>query len=369
MGDNKGTVSTSQMVSILILTAISTGILTLPRNLAEVVPYDHWVILLAAGTFIMIMIIVYAWIIRLKPGKQYFEILCDSLSKPIAYITALAYIVYFIGLIGLLTRLFGEVIKAYLLVRTPIEVINISILASCIYLSRKGVEVLGRMAMFLLPITIVITAFLAILSFINTNLRNLLPVFQITFTEVLQGIPVTLLSFLGLEVLLFFGADLEKPKESIWATISVAVVVLFYLLVIILTFAQFGTIQMRSLIWPTLDLFDTVEIPGLFIENLQVIVMSTWVVTVFTTIAPLYMAGVITAKSIMNFRDRASLSAPFLPFIYFASLIPKNLAHLYSITDKFTLYFASVMVFAVPLIVLISLLIRTKLGKEAKTNA
>ncbi len=368
MGDNKGAVPTSQMISILTLTAVSTGILTLPRNLAEVVPYDHWIILLAAGTFIMIMIVVYAWIIRLKPGKQYFEILCDSLSKPIAYITALAYIIYFTGLIGLLTRLFGEVIKAYLLVRTPIEVINISILASCIYLSRKGVEVLGRMATFLLPITILITALLAILSFINTNFRNLLPVFQITFTEVLQGIPVTILSFLGLEVFLFFGASLEKPKESIWATISVAAVVFFYLLVIISTFAQFGTIQMRSLIWPTLDLFDTVELPGLFIENLQVIVMSTWVVTVFTTIAPLYLAGVITAKSIMNFRDQASLSAPFLPFIYFASLIPKNLAHLYRITNKFTLYFASIMVFAIPLIVLISLLIRTKLGKEAKIN-
>ena len=369
MENNKDIVSMNQMIPVLTLAAISTGILTLPRELADVVPYDHWIILLVAGMVVAAVVAIYAWIIRLKPGRQYFEILCDSLSKPVAYIIFLVYIVYFVILIALLTRLFGEIIKVYLLVRTPIEIINISILASCIYLSRKGVEVLGRMATFLLPITVVITIILAFLSLPKTNFRNLLPVFQITFPEILKGIPVTVLSFLGLEVALFFGVNLEKPRESIKMTIAVAIIVLFYLLVIISTFAQFGPIQMKSIVWPTLDLFDTVEIPGLFIENVQVLVMSTWVIAVFTTIAPLYLAGVIAAKSITGFRDQASLAAPFLPFIYFVSLVPKNLAHLYKIVDGFTRYFAGIMVAGIPLIVLISLLIQARLNKGAKENA
>lgn len=369
MKNNEDTITTGQMIFTLTLTMVSTGILTLPRNLADVVPYDHWIVLLAAGLVVMGATIIYSWIIRLKPGQRYFEILCDSLSRPVAYIVSLAYIVYFVGLIGLLTRLFGEVIKVYLLVRTPIEVINVSILAGCIYLSRKGVEVLGRLSTFLFPVAIIITAFLALLSLLRTNFRNLLPVFQITPIEVLGGMPVSILSFLGIEVILFFGANLKKPKESVKAIIAVAIVVLFYLLVVISAFAQFGPIQMKSLVWPTLDLFDIVELPGLFIENVQVIVMSTWVVAVFTTIAPLYLAGVVTIQSMTGFKDQAGLAAPFLPFIYFISLVPKNLAHLYKIVDKFSQCFASIMIFGVPLIVLISLLIQKKMGKGARVNA
>jgi len=326
-------------------------------------------ILLVTGLVITAVIAIHAWIVKLRPGVEYFEILGESLSRPIAYIVALAYIVYFIGLNGLIVRIFGETIKVYLLTKTPIEVINVSLLISCIYLSRKGVEVLGRLAAFLFPIVITVSIFLFLLSFINTNFRNLLPVFQITPVQVLRGIPVTILSFLGIEVLLFFGANLEKPRESMKSTIAVAAVALFYLLVIVATFAQFGPVQIKKLVWPTLDVFDTVQIPGLFIENVQVVVMSAWVIAVFTTIAPLYLAGVITAKSVTGFKDQASLAPPFLPFIYFASLIPKNLAHVYEVTDKFTFYFASIMVGAIPLIVLISLLIQARSGKGAKGNA
>ncbi|HZX21867.1 MAG TPA: endospore germination permease [Clostridia bacterium] len=369
MKDNSDIISINQMIFILALTMISTGILRLPRSLADIVPYDHWIILLAAGLVVTAVIAIYAWIIKLRPGIQYFEILSESLSKPIAYIVALAYIVYFIGLNGLVVRIFGETIKVYLLTRTPIEVINVSLLISCIYLSRKGIEVLGKLSTFLFPIVLTVSVFLFLLSFINTNFRNLLPVFQITPIQVLRGIPVTILSFLGIEVVLFFGANLEKPRESIKATVAVAAVVLFYLLVIVSTFAQFGPMQIKKLVWPTLDLFDTVQIPGLFIENVQVVVMSAWVVAVFTTIAPLYLAGVIITKSVTGFRDQASLAPPFLPLVYFASLIPKNLAHLYEVTDKFTFYFASVMVGAIPLIVLISLLIQARLSKGAKEGA
>ena len=106
MKDGSDIISIDQMILILILIMVSMGILTLPRSLAEIVPYDHWIIVLAAGLVAIVIIAIHAWIIKLKPRKQYFEILCDSLSKPIAYIVALAYIIYFVGIIGRL-RLFG----------------------------------------------------------------------------------------------------------------------------------------------------------------------------------------------------------------------------------------------------------------------
>jgi hypothetical protein len=49
MKDNSDIISTNQMIFILALAMISTGILRLPRSLADVVPYDHWIILLVTG--------------------------------------------------------------------------------------------------------------------------------------------------------------------------------------------------------------------------------------------------------------------------------------------------------------------------------
>ncbi|MBU5676094.1 spore germination protein [Alkaliphilus sp. MSJ-5] len=368
MQDNNDIIPIGQMIFILMIAMVGTGILTLPRDLAEVVPYDHWIILLAGGLVAIVTVLIHGAIIRLKPRKQYFEILCDALTKPIAYIVGFIYVIYLIGFIGLLARIFSEVIKVYLLTNTPIEVINISVLAAAIYLARKGIEVLGRMMEFLFPILITITVFIFALSFTRSDFANLLPVFEITPTEILKGAPTIILSFIGLEMILFFGAHLDEPKKATKAYIAVVAILLFYMLVITATLAQFGPIQVKALLWPTLDLFDTIELPGLFIENIQVLVMSLWVLAIFSTMAPMFLAATVMTKSLTSSKDHAYLAAPFLPLIYFVSIIPENISMTYEMMDIYTKYVASTMIFVIPLIVLISLVIQKRLRREEKAN-
>jgi len=369
MQDNNDIIPIGQMVFILMLTMVGTGVLTLPRNLVEVVPYDYWIILITGSLIPIVSVLVCGAIIRLRPRKTYFEILSDALSKPIAYIVGFAYIIYLLVFISLVTRIFGEIIKAFLLLNTPIEVINVTMLIASVYLVRQGIEVLGRMLEFLFPLIALLTVFIIALSFINTDLTNLLPVFQIKFTDILEGIPVTALSFVGFEMLLFFGVYLKEPKSATKAYIAVVSVLLFYILVSTATIAQFGPIQLKYLIWPTLDLFDTIELPGLFVENVQVIVMALWILTAFTSIAPMHLASTDMLKSLTNSKDQAYLASIFLPIAYFISIIPENVAEAYEHIGAFAKYGASIMAFAVPVIVLISLILQKKLRREAKSNA
>lgn len=368
MQDNNDIIPIGQMIFILMIAMVGAGILTLPRSLAEIVPYDHWLVLFVGGLVAIVTALIHGTIIKLKPRKQYFEILCDALTKPIAYIVGFIYVIYLIGFIGLLTRIFSEVIKVYLLVNTPIEVINISLLAIAIYSARKGIEVLGRMMEFLFPFVVTITVFIFALSFTKSDLANLLPVFEITPAEILKGAPTTILSFIGFEMILFFGVHLDQPKKATKAYIAVVAILLFYMLIITATFAQFGPIQVKYLVWPTLDLFDTIELPGFFIENIQVIVMSLWVLTVFSTIAPMFLAATVMTKSLTGSKDHAYLAAPFLPLVYFVSIIPENISKTYEIMDIYTKYVSSTMIFIVPSIVLISLVIQKKLRKEEKAS-
>lgn len=369
MKDNNDIISLGQMIFILMLTMVGTGILGLPRSLAEAVPYDHWAILVFGGFVCIIAVLSHGAIIRLRPQKQYFQILSDALSKPIAYIVGFAYVLYFVIFIGFVTRIFGEVIKVFLLIHTPIEVINVSILASSIYLVRKGVEVLGRMLEFLFPVLILFGIFAFSLSFTGADAGNLLPIFQIKFMDILKGAPITILSFVGFEMLLFFGAHLEEPKKATKSYIAVVAVLLFYLLIILAIFAQFGPMQVKYLLWSTLDLFDTIELPGMFVENIQVIIMSIWVLLVFTTITPMHLAATTMLKSLTNSKDQAYLAALFLPFIYFVSIIPDSVSETYHMIDLYTRYVSSTLVFIIPLIVLISLFIQEKMRKGVRSNA
>jgi len=369
MQDNNDIIPIGQMIFILMLTMVGTGVLTLPRSLVEVVPYDYWIILLAGGLVAIVTILICGAIIRLKPRKTYFEILSDSLSKPIAYIVGFAYIIYLTVYIALITRIFGEIIKAFLLINTPIEIINVSFLLASVYLVRQGIEVLGRMFEVLFPIITVLILFIIGLSFTNSDLSNLLPSFEITFADIIKGVPITTLSFIGFEMLLFFGVHLDKPKKATKAYIAVVAVMLFYILVATATIAQFGPIQLTHLIWPTLDLFDTIELPGLFIENVQVIVMGLWIVTAFTSIAPMHLASTDMLKSITGSKDQAYLASIFLPIAYFISIIPENVGQAYEYIDIFSKYGATIMAFIIPLIVLISLFLQKKLKREAKSNA
>ena len=369
MEDNNDLIPIGQMIFILMLTIVGAGILTLPRDLAVMVESDHWIILLVGGFIALVAVLVHGAIIRLKPRKHYFDILCDALTKPIAYLVGFAYVIYLIIAVGSIVRIFGDGIKMYLLANTPIEVINISMLVTCVYLARKGIEVLGRMLQFLVPILIVLSTFIICLTLTKSDFTNLLPVFQITFQDILKGIPTTVLSFAGFEVLLFFGVFLDKPKKATWGSIAIIVVLIYYISILIATLAQFGPIQMKYLLWPTLDLFDTIELPGLFIENVQVILMSLWVLFTFSSMAPTYLASVVMVKSLTGSRDQAYLAAPLLPFIYFASIIPENIAEAYKIIGIYSKYFASTMTFGIPIIVLVSLVIQKKLGKETGANA
>lgn len=369
MQNNNDTISINQMIFILMLTMVGTGILTLPRSLAEAAPYDQWIILLAGGLLALSIALIHGLIIKLSPNKQYFQILCDALTKPVAYVIGFVYIIYLIGMIALITRTFGEVIKAFLLTRTPLEVINVSILAVSVYLARRGVEVLARMMEFIFPILILFSIFIFGLSFLGSDFSNLLPVFEIEFNDIIKGLPVTLTSFIGFEMILFFGGYLDKPQNATKSYRAIIAVLFFYLLTVIATFAQFGPIQMKYLVWPMIDLFYTIRLPGLFIENVQVIVMSLWILAIFSTIAPMHLAAVTMAESITKSKDQAYLAAPFLPIIYFISIIPENISENHKLLGMYANYFSSIMILVIPLIILISLVIQKKLRKEAKPNA
>ena len=365
MYQNNEKISTSQMVSILILIIVGTGILTLPRSLAETVGTDGWIVIFLGGVITTALVYLMSLIIKKMPGKNYMEILTETITKPVAYIVVGIFILYTLILNSFLLRIFGEVIKMFLLLRTPIEVIMFAMLLTCIYLVRRGIETLGRLAELLLPVIILINLPLFLLTIQGTDFSNLLPLFQTPLLDLIKAIPIPFFSFLGFEIMLVFGVFYNKPSMAPKSGIyTMVIVTFFYLFLNTMVLARFGIYQTKHLIWPTLSLFKTIEFPGLFIENVESVVMVMWVSIVFMSIAPFYLSNTLLIAHITDSKDHNMFALPLLPLMYFISLYPDSMAATYHYLDIFTKYASTFIAIIVPVLVLIVLAIKKRRKEE-----
>ena len=363
MYHNNDNISSSQLRNIIILTIVGSGVLTLPRELVEEVGTDGWLLLILGALASMVITFLHGYIVRAFPKKSYFEILSITLTKPVAYLVFIVFFVYLIGISGFIVRIFGEVVKMFLLPRTPIEVIIITILGVVAYSTRKGVEPLGRIAEILLPIVIVLALVLFTLTFANADLGRLLPAMRTPPMDFIRSIPSVFFTFAGYELLLIFAFFLNKREDSVKiGSQAILVVLVFYMVLNFSVLSNFGAYQIQHLVWPTISVFKAIEFPGAFIENVEVLVMAIWVFAIFTTLVPLYLGGTITLSNMFKVREHNYFVLPLLPIVYFMSLFSDNLPQVYEQLGLFSRYTVYTVSLVTPILVLLSMKIR-RLGK------
>ncbi|AOY75178.1 GerAB/ArcD/ProY family transporter [Clostridium formicaceticum] len=366
---NNDRISIHQMTNILILILIGIGILTLPRDLVEMVGTDGWLILLIGGIITMGIAFLHGYIVKSFPGKSYFEIIALTLTTPVAYVLTTFFIVYLIGSIGFLLRIFVEVVKMMLLPRTPLEAIILAILIPIAYLVRKGIEPMARLTNILFPTSVVFVIILFSLTLGEADPSNLRPVFQHTPRELLGALDIVLFSFLGYEMLLIFGEFLKEPQRATRiGPIAVFAVLIFYLLLNLATLSNFGENQIQRLIWPTLSVFKTIQLPGAFVENVEVIVMAVWVFTIFMTLAPFHLGVTMLISDMAITKEHNYFALPVLPFVYAVTMYSPSISDVYRDLDVFTDYTAYITILGMPIAILIGMFLRKLLKKNDKEN-
>lgn len=353
MYPNNDKISIGQLVNILVLSLIGTGILTLPRDLAEMVGTDGWLVLLAGGIFVMGISYFHGYIIELFPGKALFEILTFTLKKPLAYLLSIFLCIHLLGNAAYVVRIYKTVIKTVLLPRTPGPVIIGMMLLTVIYLVRVGIEPMGRLSNMLFPVSVIMVTILFALTLGDADFSNLRPFLQTPAIRILKSSNVAVFSFLGFELLLIFGVNLNMPERAKKiGPIAIGLVLIFYLLLNMLVLANFGVTQITSLIWPTFNVFKNVEFPGAFIENIELLAMSIWIFTIFMTLAPIYLGAIILISDILDAREFNYLALPILPIVYFIAIYSEGIAEVQGKFTVFSKYTAYPTIIGIPFLIL-----------------
>lgn len=360
--NKKNNISLLHFEALIITSVIGVGILSLPTEVSNILGNDGWLLIITSGFFTMVLMSILMKLCQLYPGRVYYDFGKDIVGPRVFNIINILYLCYFLFLAAFVMRIFTEVIKLFLLNSTPVEVIILSMLFSTAYISRTNIETLGRMAVFVLPIILITTLVFVIITIPVIDFSNILPLFRFNFKDIGKVLIETgfiFFSYVGFEILFISMAYLENEKKVMkYGFKGIMVIIIIYLITFFITLAGFGVFELKREIWPSLSIIREVELPGFFIENIDGIILSAWIIVVFATLGPAIYSGSVILSKIFNTKRHNYFVLPMIPIILTLSLIPQNIGEVYFITQEVLKYLGTFLLIICPITLYIIALIK-----------
>ncbi|RXM73122.1 GerAB/ArcD/ProY family transporter [Clostridium tetani] len=332
---DKNIISSYGLFVTLVVTIIGVNVFSIPRDLATIVGVDGWVSIIIGGIITYVAAYLIYKCIQKSDYKDCYDIFQNSFGKVLGNIVALSIVAYGLIFISVALRAFTEEIKLYLLKDTPTEFIFVVMILSGVYLVRAELEHLIRFNEISFWIMFIPIVFVLLVSAYGVDFTNLLPVFKNKPLSYFKGSINVFYRFGGIGILFLIVPILKKkdktPKVMKKSLLFISV---FYIVIFILSIATFGEEQSKMLLWPTITMISSIDIPGSFIQKWEGIVMAIWIMFYYTSFINYYYLSSDVLKNILKLDDIKLSSAILVPFIYIIGLYPENVAQLGAQTQK-----------------------------------
>lgn len=364
MFSSNNKISIRQLQTLLILDIFGMGITFLPKKVAEFSEQDGWICVII-GT---ILACVCAWIIsslaEIFPKDNFVEYAGKIVSKPIAVIITIGFIAKIIFSLSIEVRIFSEIVKQTILFNTPSHIISICMILLGLYGASKGYETRGRISEILIFVIFIPLFIVFAIIAVGSDYTNLMPFFKTQKSDILSGGVFSLFAFSGIEFLLLAYPYLNNKKkikrESVKAVAFVGIIMVF---ITIISISKFGPFDIKNQMWPVLELMDTIDLPGAFLERQDAVVMSFWIMSVFIIVnAGLFFSSLL-AQNLIGFGKKSLYIWVLAIIVFFISTIPENLSQIIELSEKIFIFFGGTYIFIIPLLLLVIAKIR-KLGEK-----
>lgn len=359
-------ISLRQLQALLILDIFGTSIITLPRITTELAGQNGWMLLIGATILIFFYVLLLNKLSSVFPDYTFVELSQKLATKPIGILLCIGLGLKLLFTTGLQLRIFCEIIKQTMLIHTPIWVTGGAMLLTASFLAYKGYEARGRAAEILLVVMFLPLIFVFILACFHTDFSNLLPVYPIPIGTFLKGSFFTAFSFQGVEFLLLIYPFLRHPEKAGKASGQAIIVIgLLMLFTTLITVARFGPEEVKVKLWPVLQMMDTIDIPGSFIERQDIIIMRFWIISTFASVnAGIFLLSLLGNRLIKKQQLYSRFLFFIVPVLFILSLLPRNVAHAYRLLDWVNRYLGTIFFIIVPILLFLLYLLHAKGGEQ-----
>jgi len=350
MFSHNGKVSVRQVEMMLILQMFNTSVLLLPRIAANRVGRVGYILPIIALVFGVSYVYAIISLIDRFRGDTLVELAPKILPSTLAYSLIILFAIKILITTGLEIRMFGEMVSQVMLSKTPLSVIILTMLIATAYLVKSGIEATSRMAEILIYFIFIPLVIVFGLIVVKADYRQLMPFFETDAVSIGKGAFMISLSFMPIEFMLMLAALMKQPQKAkkamLTAVISIAVV---ESLVIILTYVGIGFNEAKRQVWPVLTLMQSVQFPGSLIENQQILMMTSWVFSIFMYVSGgIYFTSLIGSRA-FKFKRENLFVLPVIPIIYFIAIFPQSLTQAYQYYVTFQRYFGIWFLVPIPL--------------------
>lgn len=272
---------------------------------------DVWIAILLAVAFAIPALFVYSRLLSLYPGKDLFDILEIIFGKIISKFIQILFVWYAFHLGILVMRNFSEFIRVVAMPETPPFIMNSFMAIVCILVIKDGIEVLGRISTFILPILIAIILFVVILSGPKLQLSNIKPVLYDGFKPVLQGAFSTFSYPFAETVVFTMVFSSLKRKNSSYKVYYRALLIgsLLIFIVSVRNLLVLGADTASMLYFPSYSAVSVINI-GEFLQRIEVTVSVVFLFAGFTKVSVCLYAATNGIAKIFNLGDYRNFAVP-----------------------------------------------------------
>lgn len=288
----KQSITPFKLFLILIHTQIGVGIVTLPYDIFMKTKESAWITVLVSGMIIQALIFLFAFIIKRYPSLNLLGIVREHFGKSIGVLLSSLYTIYFLLIVVAVLIKYVVILKTWMMPITPKWAIVMFTLIVSIFASREGLSVMARF-FFIASFVLIIFLALSSIALKDAKLTYILPVLKDGFNPLIKGIPTTIYSFQGFEVLLFLYPFVEGSGKAIVKAASLAnvFVVFLYSHMVLVNVLFFSSAELPLIPQPVLYLVKSLSFR--IIERPDLLFTAMWIVLVVTTlIVLLYVANI-----------------------------------------------------------------------------
>lgn len=268
---------------------------------------DGWIAGILGLMLAIPVVLVYARLNFLFPGKDLFHIIKLILGKFIGTALCLLYVWYAFHLGALVIRNFGEFINIVNMPETPMIVPMICLGLVSVYAVRSGVEVMARISAYIFPVLLLVIVIGQVLPIPQWNFNYLKPVMGQGVLPILKG-GFQALTFPFAETILFINVFYALNTKKSPSKVFVAGILFAGVIIVLSTIRNIAVLGslLDNLYFPSYVAVSRVSV-GNFIQRIEVLVAILFVFGAFIKTSVCLLATCQGIAYIFNLRDYRSI--------------------------------------------------------------
>jgi len=323
---------------------------------------DIWIAILLAMAFAALIMLVYARLLSVLPGKGLYETLTYFLGKVGSKIF-LGFLTWFaFDLCAIVLRNYGQFVVTVGLPETPMIVMMFIMMIVCAMAARSGIEAIGRWSNNFVIYLLLFILISVLLVSENMKISNILPVMDNGIGPVARG-AFGVFGFPFAETVVFLLAFPAFKKGVPVKKIFLLGLVIGGGVILITSLADMlvlGTTIAGSVYYPTYTAMATIHY-GEFLQRFEIIASIVFIVAVFLKLTVLLFAASKGVSQILGLEDHRHVVIPITFLVLNVAMFSfDSMIYFHEWTAKVFPFYASFFEILIPITLLIIIEIKKR---------